>query len=117
MTVEDIAAAIGSVTYSVNSETELQAAIFDVLTDAGLPAVREVRLDARDRPDLMVGTVAVEVKTAGTWVAAVRQCQRYASHDAVDAVVLATTRTAHLAAPASIGGKPLRVVHIHGGWL
>jgi hypothetical protein len=79
--------------------------------------VREFRLSARDRPDFFVqGGIAVEVKhhiAAGASI--LRQLGRYAEHDEVTAIVLATGRS--IAAPAELNGKPLRQVNLGAGWL
>lgn len=115
VTVGQVAAAITAGRYICNREAEYQAAIAAALTHAALPGVREVRLGARDRLDLLCGTVAIEVKTAGGDVAVLRQLQRYAAHPEITGLVLATTRVAHTSLPDEVGGKPLLVVLLRAG--
>lgn len=91
------------------SESDLQAAIADALDAAGIAYEREVRLRAADRIDFLVGNVGVEVKVAGTDLAAARQMQRYAASPSVEALVLATTKPAHL----FLDGRPLVGVPVH----
>jgi hypothetical protein len=91
-------------------EYTLQAAAAAVLTDAALPARREVLLSAQDRADLMVGGVVVECKVAGPCSAVLRQLRRYATHDVVTGLVLLTSRAPHTLLPSTVEGKPLTVV-------
>lgn len=77
------------------SEVELQRGIAAALEHAGLPVEREVRLNARDRIDLLVGRVGIEVKTAGAWRDVGRQCDRYLDSDMLDELVLVTAKAQH----------------------
>lgn len=93
--------------YRWRTEDDLQAAIFETLAASGFEPRREVRLSERDRIDLMVGRVGVEIKVAGEPPAVLRQLGRYAESDDVDALVLVTARARHIQLPADVLGKPL----------
>lgn len=98
------------------NEATLQEAIANVFNEARIPFVRECRLSSRDRVDFLVGDgIAVEVKVDGSLSEVLRQLHRHAQHDDVDQIVLVTTRAMHKAGmPASLGGKPVSVVHLGG---
>lgn len=101
------------------SEDDLQAGVHGALSAAGLDPVREVRLSARDRIDVLVGTVGVEVKVArpGSTASAEQvtaQLQRYAAHEQITELVLVTTTVRHKRVPAEVGGVPVRVVVLGG---
>lgn len=103
---------LSAFTYQWNTEADLQAAIRHVLLARFDHVQWEVILSARDRPDFIVGVsdivVAIEVKVAGARNAILRQLGRYAAHDIVDAVVLASGRRALLwQLPTAIHGKPV----------
>lgn len=107
--------------YRWSTELQLQDAMWSVLQPRcpeEFPVLhREYRLSPEDRPDFMVTvgntTVAVEVKVQGSRHAVLRQLGRYATHDEVDAVVLASGRRVLAAAmPVSLHGKPLLAVHL-----
>ncbi len=103
--------------YAWTSEVELQDAIWDVLAP-NFNAVRERALSRRDRPDFLVhvdglGSVAVEVKITGSRNAVMRQLGRYAEHDDIDAVILASGRRVLAAAmPTVIHTKPVLAIHL-----
>lgn len=95
--------------YSYASEVELHDRLAAVLQAAGYPVRREVRLSDRDRIDLLVGDVGIEVKVKGARTP-LRQLRRYAEHEAVAGLLLVTTRAAAL--PAELNGKPLQLVSL-----
>lgn len=101
--------------FSTADEDELQQAIADVLERAGLDPEREHRLGARDRIDLLVERVGIEVKVAGAARAVERQLARYAESDEIDALILVTSRARHITVPTSLNGKPVVVVSLVGG--
>lgn len=100
-------AAISNVRFLWSTEDDLQAGIYAALREAGLLPTREVRLNARDRIDLVVDRVGIEVKVASTWRDVARQLNRYLESDRFDDVVLVTTRATHLQIP------PRDRLHIH----
>ena len=105
-------------TYQWTTEAELQQAIWDVLP-ARFPADRERSLSRRDRPDFIVDvdgmSVAIEVKVAGARSMVLRQIGRYAEHDQVDAIILASGRRVLAARiPDVIHTKPVLAIHLGG---
>lgn len=108
------AAALRRYRYSYAHEDSLQAGLVEALGAEGLSATREVWLGQRDRLDIIVGRVGIEVKVAGSVDSVLRQLQRYAASDQLDALLLFTTRATHLGLPTTVGGKPLEVVYQGG---
>jgi hypothetical protein len=96
--------------FRYTEEDQLQEGIAAVLGRAGLDPRREVRLGARDRIDIMVGGIGIEVKIAGSAHGAFEQLQRYAEHDEVEALILVTSRYQRL--PDKAGGKPLSTISL-----
>lgn len=117
VSVAEIVDLIGGCAYQVNTERDLHDAICGRLADAGVPHTREAWLSPRDRVDVLAGGVAIEVKTAGSLIDVLRQCQRYARSPMVDSVLLVTTVPDHHGAPLTVGGKALTVLGVRGGWL
>lgn len=104
-----ISTLIRSHRYLYASERELQEQLTEVLSAARLPVLREVQLSERDRIDLLVGDVGVEVKVKGKRTP-LAQLTRYAASAHVAGLLLVTTRAATL--PPAIGGKPAAVVSL-----
>jgi hypothetical protein len=111
---EAIAQILAGHRYRYRDEDDLQRQLADVLGGAGLIAHREVRLSGRDRLDLLVYDVGIEVKVGGSTNAVLAQLLRYSEHPTVGALVLVTNRARHTA-PSLLGGKPVRVVKLLGG--
>lgn len=109
MTALEVADALRRFRFRYVTEDDLQAAIYDALD--GFAPVREARIDARNRVDVLVGRVAVEVKTAGSAADVRRQLERYARCESIDGIVLVTNRARHVF-PSEVGGKPLEVVSL-----
>jgi hypothetical protein len=114
VTVAGVVAVIAAHRFGHATEAELQA---DVLTRAGYSVKREARLSARNRIDLLVDRIGIEVKVDGSAGNVVRQLERYADSEALDALVLASSRRHHLAMPGSLNGKPVVVVSLVTGAL
>ena len=120
ITATGIVTILSAARYRWNNENDLQAGLAGVLDHFGYPVQREVRLTARDRIDLLVEHVGIEVKVAKAGGAApiervLSQLARYAEHDSIDQLVLVSTSVRHRVVPAEIGGKPLQVLIIQGG--
>jgi hypothetical protein len=101
------------------TEADLQAAIADVLTQAGTPFAREHRLDGASRidfylPDLRAG---IEVKTQGSPNEVVSQLFRYATHEAIEVLALVTTRPRLGAMPLVLADVPLETLVLWEGSL
>lgn len=92
-------------------ETDLQEGVETLFKQSGLAYQREFHLSERDRPDFMVGTIAVECKVDGSGNDVLRQLHRYAEHDSVEILVLVTTCAKHRM-PEEIRGKPVYTVRI-----
>jgi hypothetical protein len=96
--------------FRYTDEDQLQEGIAAVLEQAGLEPQREVRLGARDRIDIVVGGIGIEVKVAGSVAATFEQLQRYAEHDEIEALILVTSLYQRL--PENAGGKPLSTISL-----
>lgn len=114
MSARSIVAVIREHRFPFGDEDLLQEALADVLATNGHAVEREVRLNARDRIDLLVdGQVGVEVKIDGPARRVVAQLRRYAQHDRLGELIL-VTRCARHQAPAALNGKPVTVVNLAG---
>ena len=113
--IDDIAEAIGRYRYNFQSEAELEAGIARGLTELGVAFERQVTIGAGAVIDLLAGAVGVEIKVEGGLGAITRQLFRYATSPMIAALILVTRRGAHRRAfPATMHGKPFRVVVIEG---
>lgn len=110
-TAQEIARVINGYTYRYASEYDIQAAVHQALTDAGVDATREVRTDA-GRIDLVVGRIGIEVKTKGPAAAVRRQLSRYALTGDFDELVLVTTRSQHMACGGNCLGRDGSAVNV-----
>lgn len=117
ITATDVAAAIRSFRFRYVDEDQLQEGLAGALARRGFDVQREVRLDARNRIDLMVGRVGIEVKVAGKASDVLRQCTRYLALDALDELVLVSSRVRHMHPPQTLAGKPFHVVSLTGAGL
>lgn len=83
----------------------------------GVSLSREHRLAAGDIPDFLIGEgIVVEVKIRGANARdTTRQLARYAAHEAVSALIVATSKSMVL--PRQIGGKSVLVVSLGRAWL
>lgn len=115
--LDEIVAFLRTTPVRCSTERQAQDDLQAALEAARIAFSREYRLSASDRPDFMVGGIAIELK-ARRQVSkpdVLRQCERYASHDAVTAIILLTALTMRL--PAELNGKPVRIVSIGMGCL
>lgn len=110
--LDEVLAALRGHRFLYTSESELQEGIHHLLEQGGLNAVREVRLSDRDRIDLLVDRIGIEVKVAGSQTHPWDQLKRYAGHDQIEVLILVTNRVYRL--PDEVGGKPLYVVSLAG---
>lgn len=113
-----IADHLSSFTYDWMTERELQDHVAEILAPR-FCAQRERALSARDRPDFLVDigglTIAVEVKIAGAHNAVLRQLGRYAAHDEIAAIVLASGKRTLLAGvPSHLHSTPIAVALLAG---
>lgn len=94
MSLATVADAIRSFDFRYGDEDQLQQGLAAALESEGFDVKREVRLSARDRIDLVVGRVGIEVKVAGAASSVARQLARYAQHD-LEGLVLVTNKLRH----------------------
>lgn len=120
MTASEVASTLVGFRFRFKDEKELQAGVFQVLTEMGQPFVPEYELTKQDRIDffLPVEGTGIEVKTndsrGGAGLAAVtRQLWRYAKSAEIKELILVTTRAKHRDLPSEILGKPLLVVYLN----
>ena len=101
----------------LSTEKRLQADIEDLLTKASIEFTREARLSDQDIPDFLVrGGVAIECKMRGAKKMDIyRQLCRYAEHESVTAIILASNIAMGL--PSHLNGKPLVQASLSRGWL
>lgn len=74
--------------------------------------VPEVILDATKLTGTVLHGIAVELKTQGGKPELLRQLDRYAADDAVDGMLVVTTRRQHLSLPASLREKPVQALWV-----
>jgi hypothetical protein len=104
-------------TYSFAAERQLHDGIARVLDVCTIRYDREV-IDGANRYDfLCAGGIAIEAKINGTFMAALRQAERYCKSDRVTAVILVAARSwaTGMHGELSFHGKPVRVARIAGG--
>lgn len=101
--------------FPLSDEKRLQTAIEEEFQRAGILYEREFRLSPKDVIDFIVGRVGIEVKIKGGKLAIFRQVERYAQHDGIDALILATNVA--MGMPEEINGKPVHVVNLGRAWL
>ena len=103
--------------FDLSNEKSMQAQLAEVMTENKIEFEREKPLNQRDIPDFMVsGGIAIECKMRGARKMDVfNQLRRYAGHDDVKVLILATNLSMGL--PAEIGGKPSFFASLSRGWM
>jgi len=121
VTPEELCAIIVKARCKLRGEVRTQADLHKHLCDS-LPGikdaiVREVRLCPEDIADIWVNGIVIEVKLKGNSSAQAiyRQVKRYARHEPVKSVILATNIAMDL--PRQIEGKPAFVASLGQGWM
>ncbi len=102
----------------LSSEKRLQEDLAGVLERGNLAFARETRLSAEDIPDFFLpGGIVIECKMRGKArkIDVYRQLERYAQHDQVAAIILATNLSIGL--PPSLCEKPLYFASLSAGWI
>jgi len=92
---EEIVAVLRSFVIPADNEAAMQSVIERIMRIRNYDFRREVILSDADRIDFMVGTIGLECKVAGTPAAVMAQCGRYLEHDAIESLILVTTKAAH----------------------
>jgi len=110
-----IVSILSSVRIPLHSESIAQATIAGVLGMAKITWDREVKLDSKNRIDLMVGDIGIEVKLKGNAKSIYKQCERYCQFERVQNLILVTNRT--IGFPPTINNKPCFLVILGRSWL
>ncbi len=97
--------------FNFSNEKELQDGIEQMFAAEGIVAVREASLNKADRIDFLVGDIGIEVKVGHSFTDVIRQLHRYAQVDAIQTLVLVTTRLQHQM-PDDINGKALITINL-----
>lgn len=113
--IDAVAAALEGKRYPLEDEIRTQAAIHgDLLACFGGFVEREAGAPG-GRIDFRVADIGCEVKLKGSPSAIIRQCTRYLGSPTLSGLVLITAKRVDL--PATINGKPCRVVNLGAAWL
>jgi len=99
----------------VPEEYDIHTLISRALTEAGLEFAHEYRLGARRRVDFMCGGVGIEVKkTRPQRSMLIKQLEKYAESDEIDALILVSPR--RIDVPREICGKQTVCVSLNMLW-
>ncbi len=102
--------------FSLQREKKTQQEMAAVFTAAGVPFQREFWLSPADQIDFLVGgTLGIEVKLRGQPSEILLQCERYAAHGRVRALLLVTNERTVL--PTLLCGKPTGLLNLGLAWL
>jgi hypothetical protein len=116
MTPDAIVSYLSNRRLPLTREKGTQAAIGDVLAEAGVVFEREVDLGGRNIIDVLTAErVGIEVKIASSARSIHRQCVRYCETGKLSALILASSRASGF--PAEIAGVPCFVLSLGRAWL
>jgi len=113
---ERLIALISSARLDLSTEGAVQRGLARLLREERVPYEAEVVLAPSDRIDFVIGRVGIEVKIGQSRRAILRQLERYAASDRVDAILLVSSAPF----PSSgfeLNGKPVHIVSLSTGWL
>lgn len=113
--VEAIFQCLANRRFPLNNEIATQDAIESAFKDSGISYQREVRLDAANRIDFMIGDIGCEVKIKSPKMKLFRQIERYVEFDAISRIVLIINVATGF--PKEINGKPVYVLNLAKAWL
>jgi hypothetical protein len=117
ISITELRKVIDTYRFRYTTEQDLQNGIEEVLRNNGIDYRREESISKADRPDFLVGCIAVEVKTKGSLSALLRQIARYATHENVESIlVVGTPRWIH-AIPQTLGEKEIHSLRLIGSLL
>lgn len=115
--IDEVVDALAGYRHRGATERHIQDSVERVLAHRGWAYHREHALSAHDRPDffLVDSGVVIEVKMKASRSFVLMQLGRYAVHDEVSALVLASPRCTVVAGlPAALYRKPLTGVQLPG---
>lgn len=113
---EQLQAIIEGHSYLYADEAGLRHGIIHVLHQAGFEPQHEYRAPATTRPNILCGSVCVEIKVQGATATVFGQLQRYVHLPEVTELLLVSAVRDHASLPNAVGGKPLIVALIGGVW-
>lgn len=114
--IEALVSIIRASRVDLSTEKRAQADLESVLQQAGVTYEREVRLSPQDIVDFLIDGIAVELKIKSANKKDVyRQLCRYATHERVKCILLASNLSMGL--PEQISGKDVYFVRLGEGWL
>ena len=96
-------------------ENDLHEQVAGRLHDAGIACVHEAKLGSGCRIDFLAGSIGIEIKKGrpdGKQLA--KQLARYASFEAISAIIVISERNVTL--PKSVLGKPVQLVVLNHLW-
>lgn len=96
-------------------EADIHRMVEERLTEAVFSYSHEAKIGKGCRIDYLVGSVGIEIKKGKPKTPILhRQLQRYASCEAVSALIVITQR--HVRLPKAIGGKPIAILVLPQLW-
>ena len=113
--IDAVAASLRGKRFPLEDELRAQPVIFDALRAKFGRLVEREAPAPGGRIDFRVETIGVEVKVKGQPSAIIRQLSRYLEDPRLTGIVLVTGKA--VALPATINGKPIRVVNLGASWL
>lgn len=114
--MHDIVTLLQRARFPLSEEKVTQASIGELLALKEFNFSREFRLSDEDIPDFfLAGGICIEVKVRGQRKSIYRQLARYAAHDQVKGIILATSVCMRL--PDNICGKLALTTSLSAGWL
>lgn len=114
--MHDIVTMLQRARLPLSEEKVTQASIEELLTFKGIEFNREFRLSDADIPDFFLADgICIEVKVRGQRKSIYRQLARYAAHEQVKGIILATSVCMRL--PENICGKLALTTSLSAGWL
>ena len=116
LSAADVVRFLSTRRFSLSDEKALQVEMFAALVAGGFDAKREVTLGVGDIIDFTIdGHIGIEVKIKGAKRAIFHQVERYAAHDSIHELILASNVA--MGFPPSINGKPTYFLHLGRAWL
>ena len=113
---ETLICLIESNRFDLSTETALQRGLRSLFTVQDIPFEAEVILSPKDRIDFLIGGIGIEAKIKASRRDILRQLDRYAALDRIEALILATA-TPFVSGSLTVGGKKVLIANLSRGWL